>query len=69
MKEFQKINSLLPSATEIIYCLDLQDRLKGVTHTCTFPTDLLSKPKIITPSFDINKLDSSEIDKKIKHLA
>ncbi len=69
MKEFHKIISLLPSATEIIYYLDLQDRLKGVTHTCTFPSDALSKPKIISPSFDINILDSLEIDRKIKQLA
>ncbi|HEY6536472.1 MAG TPA: ABC transporter substrate-binding protein [Candidatus Nitrosocosmicus sp.] len=69
MKGFQKIISLLPSATEIIYCLDLEERLKGVTHTCTFPSDALNKPKIITPSFDINKFDSLEIDKKIKQLA
>ncbi len=69
LKGFQKIISLLPSATEIIYCVDLQERLKGVTHTCTFHSDTLSKPKIIAPSFDVNKLDSLEIDKKIKQLA
>ena len=59
----------MPSATEIIYYLDLQDRLKGVTHTCTFPFEALSKPRIITPSFDVNILDSLEIDEKIKQLA
>ncbi len=68
-QDFQKIISFLPSATEIIYELNLQDRLKGVTHTCTFPSDVLSKPKIIKPSFDVHKLDSIEIDKKIKELA
>jgi iron complex transport system substrate-binding protein len=68
-QDFQKIISFLPSATEIIYELDLQDKLKGVTHTCTFPSDAISKPKIISPSFDADKLDSVEIDKKIKELA
>ncbi len=67
-REYQKIISFLPSATEILFELDLQDRLKGVTHTCTFPHEALTKPRVINPSFNANILDSQEIDKKIKEL-
>src|SRR4029450_1514823 len=33
----RKILSLLPSATEIVFVLGLDDRLVGVTHECDFP--------------------------------
>jgi iron complex transport system substrate-binding protein len=68
-KGYQKIVSLLPSATEILFELGLDDRLKGVTHACTYPIEALNKPKIINSSIDVNMLDSIEIDKKIKELA
>jgi iron complex transport system substrate-binding protein len=68
-KGYQKIVSLLPSATEILFELGLDDRLKGVTHACTYPIEALNKPKIINSSIDVNVLDSIEIDKKIKELA
>ena len=38
----RRIVSLLPSATEILCALGLQDRLVAVTHECDFPTDVLS---------------------------
>ncbi|MFK8067544.1 MAG: cobalamin-binding protein [Gammaproteobacteria bacterium] len=41
-----KIVSLLPSATEIICLLDLQDQLVGVTHECDFPADVLALPNV-----------------------
>jgi iron complex transport system substrate-binding protein len=68
-KEYQKIISFLPSATEILFELNLQDRLKGVTHTCTFPHEALTKSRIINPSFNAEILSSKEIDKKIKELS
>jgi iron complex transport system substrate-binding protein len=44
--EPQKIISLAPSNTEIIYALGLEDRLMGVTTFCDFPAEALDKPKI-----------------------
>ena len=32
-----RIASLLPSATEIVCLLGLEDRLVGVTHECDYP--------------------------------
>ena len=69
MIKYEKIISLLPSATEIIFELGLDDRLKGVTHECNYPTGALNKPIIIQPSFDVKKLDSTDIDKKIKEMS
>jgi iron complex transport system substrate-binding protein len=59
----------LPSATEILFELGLDDELKGVTHECIYPFKALDKPRIISPSFDVNSLNSSEIDKKIRDLS
>jgi iron complex transport system substrate-binding protein len=41
-----KIVSLLPSATEIVYALGLEDQLEGVTFECNFPAAARDKPII-----------------------
>lgn len=38
-----RIISLLPSATEIVYALGLQDDLVGVTHECAWPPEAAHK--------------------------
>jgi len=42
----QKIISLAPSNTEILYALHLSDRLVGVTEYCDYPEAAKDKPKI-----------------------
>lgn len=44
--EPQRIISLSPSNTEIVYALGLQDRLVGVTDYCNYPEVALDKPKV-----------------------
>jgi len=61
----QKIVSFLPSATELIYALDAQDMLLGVTHECVYPKEAKSKPKVISTIVDSEKLDSKQIDEII----
>jgi iron complex transport system substrate-binding protein len=39
-----RIVSLLPSATEIVYALGLEDDLVGVTHECDWPPAARTKP-------------------------
>ena len=60
-----RICSLLPSSTEILYGLGLDDQIVAVTHECDFPPDALIKPKVtrseITPS-----LSSAEIDFQVR---
>jgi len=57
-----RIVSFLPSATELIYELQLQDKLFGVTHECKYPQDACSKPNVINTAIDSEKLTSKEID-------
>jgi len=66
--KYKKIISFLPSATEILFELGFNDIVKGVTHACTYPTEAMSKPKIVKCSIDIDELNSIEIDEKIKEL-
>ena len=44
--EPQKIISLIPSNTEIVFALGLGDRLVAVTEFCNYPPEALDKPKI-----------------------
>ncbi len=41
-----RILSLLPSATEIVYALGLEDSLVGVTHECDWPPAARKKPAV-----------------------
>jgi len=42
----QRIVSLAPSNTEILYALGLDDRIVGVTDNCDFPSVAADKPKV-----------------------
>lgn len=61
----QRIISLLPSATEILCALGLQDRLLAVTHECDYPAIALTKPHI-TRSLLTPDMTSGEIDAAVR---
>ncbi|KUO51627.1 MAG: hypothetical protein APF76_13360 [Desulfitibacter sp. BRH_c19] len=42
----QRVISLTPAVTEILFELELGDKVMGVTEYCTFPEEALSKPKM-----------------------
>ena len=63
-----RIVSFLPSATELLYELDAQDRLYGVTHECNFPEEASTKPRVIQSVFEPESMSSKEIDQKILEL-
>lgn len=42
----QRIVSLAPSNTEILYALGLEDRIVGVTDYCNYPPETADKPKV-----------------------
>src|SRR5580704_1458065 len=42
-----RIVSLLPSATEMLFALGLDDEIVGVSHECDFPSRAKSKPVVI----------------------
>ena len=47
-----RIISLLSSATEILYALDVQDLLAGVSHECDYPPAALQKPRVTVSHID-----------------
>ena len=58
----KRIVSFLPSATELLYEMGVQDNLYGVTHECKYPSDATSKPQVINSVINSDKLTSKEID-------
>ncbi|NIR47488.1 cobalamin-binding protein [candidate division KSB1 bacterium] len=63
-----KIVSLLPSATEIVYALNLDDQLAAVTHECDYPPEATEKPVITSSVLDHNHSSSLGIHKGITGL-
>jgi iron complex transport system substrate-binding protein len=61
-----RICSLLPSATEIIFALGLQDNLVGVTHECDFPPEARDKPHVTRSLIDAGSLSGAEIDAAVR---
>lgn len=61
----QRIVSLLPSATEIICGIGLEDQLVGVTHECDFPRSVLALPKV-TRTLIPTDASSAEIDRLVR---
>jgi iron complex transport system substrate-binding protein len=57
----------LPSATEIVYALGLEDALVGVTHECDFPSSARQK-QVVTSSVLSHVRESGEIDHHIRRL-
>ena len=60
-----RICSFLPSATEIVYALGLEDQLYGVTHECDFPSAVKDKPWVVLSVFEGMEPTSGEISKVI----
>jgi len=61
----QRIISLLPSATEILFALGLGAEVRAVTHECDYPPAALEKPHI-TRSLLAPDLSSGEIDAAVR---
>ena len=60
-----RICSFLPSATEIVYALGLQDQLYGETHECDYPPEAKNKPWAVRSVFDGTQPTSGEISEVI----
>ncbi len=61
----RRIVSLLPSATEIVCGLGLEDRLVGVTHECDFPASVRRLPKV-TRTLIPADASSGDIDRLVR---
>jgi iron complex transport system substrate-binding protein len=62
-----RIVSLLPSATEIVCALGLEDRLVGVTHECDYPADAVAGlPRLTADRLPPKVQRSGEIDAAVR---
>jgi iron complex transport system substrate-binding protein len=62
-----RIVSLLPSATEIVCALGLEDNLVAVTHECDYPQSVQAKPAVTSSRLGPGG-SSAEIDRHIREL-
>jgi iron complex transport system substrate-binding protein len=62
----ERIVSLLPSATEIVCALGLEDRLVGISHSCDYPASIADRPRLSRPRASLEGLSSGEIDAAIR---
>lgn len=65
-KPTPRIVSLLPSATEIVCALGLEDALVGVTHECDYPSSVAGKPKLTASRISHETMSSAEIDHAVR---
>jgi len=60
-----RIASLVPSATELLFALDLGDSVVGVTHECDFPAAARGLPHL-TRTVIPDGLDAAGIDRAVR---
>lgn len=60
-----RIVSLLPSATEIVCALGLEESLVGITHECDYPLTVAGKPRLTASKISHETMSSAEIDKAV----
>lgn len=60
------IVSLLPSATEWVYALGLQDDLRGVTFECDEPVSVRADHRVVVTGLATEGLTPGEIDAQVK---
>lgn len=61
-----RIVSLLPSATEIVCALGLEDNLVGITHECDYPPTVAGKPVLTASRISHETMSSREIDHQVR---
>lgn len=60
-----RIVSLLPSATEIVYALGLEDSLVGISHDCDYPPQVRTRP-VLSEAIVTTDLPSGQIEARIR---
>jgi len=64
--EKMRIVSLLPSSTEIVCALGLEDGLVGITHECDYPPSVAGKPRLTSSQISHETMTSAEIDHAVR---
>jgi len=60
-----RIASLLPSATEIVCAIGLEDELVAITHECDWPPSILGKPVVTRSVHDLSAVGSRDIHARV----
>jgi len=60
-----RIVSFLPSATEMVYALGLDEQLVGVTHECDYPRQARNKPVVVRNVLPLETMTQAEIDRAV----
>jgi iron complex transport system substrate-binding protein len=66
MNTSPRIVSLLPSTTEIVCALGLEDSLVGITHECDYPSSVASKPRLTASRISHQTMTDAEIDHAVR---
>jgi iron complex transport system substrate-binding protein len=61
-----RLVSLLPSATEIVYALGLDEQLVGVTFECDEPATARSEKAVVVGGLDTSGMTAGEIDRYVR---
>jgi len=61
-----RIVSLLPSTTEIVCALGLEDSLVGITHECDYPASVIDKPRLTASRISQETMSSKDIDHAVR---
>jgi iron complex transport system substrate-binding protein len=65
MAPAKRIVSFLPSATEMVCALGLEDYLVGVTHECDYPPSVKGKPVVVSSAVPVENMSEAEIDQAV----
>jgi iron complex transport system substrate-binding protein len=63
--QMPRIVSFLPSATEMVCALGLEDALVGVTHECDYPELVKNKTVVVRNVLPLETMTQSEIDRAV----
>ena len=66
MTSGMRIVSLLPSTTEIVCALGLENALVGITHECDYPASVGAKPRLTASRISHETMTSKEIDHAVR---
>jgi iron complex transport system substrate-binding protein len=61
-----RICSFLPSGTEIVCALGLQEELLGRSHECDYPPGVRAKPAVVRALIDVEGRTPEEIDRAVR---
>jgi len=65
-KSSLRIASLLPSTTEILCALGLEENIVGITHECDFPESIKNLPHLTASRITHETMSSAEIDHAVR---